>query len=94
MLRRDSFFSGFVAGLICTVIFYVIFMELNSIFKARLTDWDGVTDKFIAISAVCTNLFPFLIFNSADKAQSMKGVIAATLVLSAVAIVIYRNEFF
>lgn len=94
MLRQDNFFSGFVAGLICTVVFYIIFLELNNIFRTRLDNWEGVSNKFIAISAVCTTLFPFLIFNAADKAQSMKGVIAATLVLSATAIIVYRNEFF
>ncbi len=96
MLRQDNFAAGFLAGLVCSVIFYVIFNEVNNILVGTLFDEDspGFSEQFIAIIAVCTNLIPFLIFNAADKAQSMKGVIGATILLAAVAIIYYHDRFF
>lgn len=95
MLRQDNFLVGFGAGILCTAIFYFIFMEVNLVLiRTVMSGTAGFSDQFIAIAAVCTNLFPFLLFNAADKAQSMRGIIGATLVLAAVVIVIYRNQFF
>ncbi len=95
MLRQDNVFVGFFAGIACAAIFYIVFLEVNSILQRTLLEGTaGFSDQFIAIAAVCTTLFPFLMFNAADKARSMRGIIAATLVLAAVVIIFYRNEFF
>lgn len=95
MLRQDNFAAGFLAGLVCSVIFYVIFNEINNILTEHVfPNGKGFSEQFVAIVAVCTNLLPFLIFNAADKAKSMKGVIGATIMLAAVAIIFYHDRFF
>lgn len=95
MLRQDNFVAGFLAGLVCSVIFYVIFNEVNNILTEHVfPNGKGFSEQFIAIVAVCTNLIPFLIFNAADKANSMKGVIGATIMLAGVAIIFYHDRFF
>lgn len=95
MLRQDNFAAGFLAGLVCSVIFYVIFNETNVILIEHVfPNGTGFSEQFIAIVAVCSNLLPFLIFNAADKANSMKGVIGATIFLAAIAIVFYHDRFF
>ncbi|CAN5182778.1 hypothetical protein BH09BAC1_BH09BAC1_27530 [soil metagenome] len=95
MLRQDNFIVGFVAGVICTIVFYFVFVELNNVLMGTLLpEGNGFSPQFIAIMAVCTNLFPFLMFNAANKARSMQGIIGATIALAAVVIVIYRAEFF
>jgi Na+(H+)/acetate symporter ActP len=95
MLRQDNFAAGFLAGLVCSVIFYVIFNEINVLLIEHVfPSGQGFSEQFVAIVAVCTNLLPFLIFNAADKAKSMKGVIGATIMLAAVAIIFYHDRFF
>lgn len=95
MLRQDKFIVGFVVGVVCTAIFYIVFMEVNELLMGTvLPAGKGFSDQFIAIVAVCTNLLPFLMFNAGNKARAMQGVIGATMALAAVVIIIYRNEFF
>lgn len=94
MLTKDNFLTGVIMGLVFPAIFYFIFLEANELLKGTLLpEEQGFSDQFIAILAVCMNLFPFFGYNYAKKGNAMRGILGTTIALAFIVIIVYHDEF-
>lgn len=94
MLKKDNLFVGIVTGIVFPAIFYFLLKEINSLLQGSLLpDGEGLSDRLIAIIALCSNLLPFLAYNYSRKAKSMRGILGATIALAFVIIIVYYDTF-
>ena len=95
MIKKDSFFIGFISALIVpfigVYIFYLIFfhyMEFNYFIKHIIS-----SEKWVSVLSlgVILNLALFYFFYKREWDQSLKGVLAATFIYAFV--VVYFKAF-
>lgn len=95
MFRKDNFVIGAITGVIFSGIMYLVFSLVNEqLMGVVLPAEQGLSDQFIAILAVCSNILPFLMYNAANKYYSMRGILGATMVMAGIIIFYYRRQFF
>ena len=94
MLKKDNLLVGIITGIIFPAIFFFLLQEVNSLLERSIfSENGGLSDRLIAIIALCSNLLPFLAYNHSQKANSMRGILGATIILAFVLIAVYYDTF-
>ena len=94
MIKRNTILFGIVQGFLFPVLFFFIFNEVNNLLiEYYFGRPPGLSQRFIAILAIASNLIPIFISNHSRSAKTMRGIMSSTLVLTAIVVVYYWDEF-
>ncbi len=94
MIKKNTILLGVVLGLLFPALSYVILNEVNLLLIAHYFGRPpGLSQRFIAILAIASNLAPIFIANRSASAKTMRGVMSATLILTAIVVVYFWDEF-
>ena len=93
MIKKDSIIIGMLQGILFPVMFYFIFNEVNELLIEHYFGRPpGVSQRFIFILSIGSNLIPILVANNLKNARTMRGIMNSTLILTAAVIVIFSKE--
>jgi len=94
MIKKNTILFGVIQGLIFPALFFLIFKELNNLLiEYYFGRPPGLSNRFLAILAIGSNLIPILIANRSKSTLTMRGIMSATLVLTAIVVVYFWDEF-
>ena len=95
MMRRNTIWFGVIQGLGFPIIFFFILIEVNNLLIQHYFGRPpGLSVRFIAILSIGSNLIPVLVANRNGYAKTMRGIMTGTLLLTAVVIAVYWQDFF
>jgi len=92
--KYDSVLFGLGVGLVVPFIGLAILMIINETFASSGGAFDGFSDKFTRLLAICLNLIPFSVFNKKRMIPSMRGVFIPTLIYAMIWFFIYSAQIF
>ncbi|HXH19621.1 MAG TPA: hypothetical protein VNJ07_11125 [Chitinophagales bacterium] len=93
-MKRNAILFGVIQGLVFPVIFFFIINEANNLLIEHYFGRPpGLSKRFIAILAIAANLIPISIANHSAATRTMRGIMSSTLVLTAIVVVYYWEEF-
>ncbi|GIV33375.1 MAG: hypothetical protein KatS3mg031_0910 [Chitinophagales bacterium] len=94
MFKRNTVFFGILQGFLFPVLFFFILQEINQILiRYYFGRPPGLSLKFLSILSIASNLIPLLIANQSRNTRAMRGVMTATLLLTAAVIAYFWREF-
>jgi hypothetical protein len=93
MFRRNTLIFGVIQGLVFPALFFFVLKALNDWVLKDYMGSDGITEKFIAILSIGANLIPITLANRNRETLTMRGIMTSTLILTAVVVVYYWDQF-
>ncbi len=94
MFKKNSIVFGVLQGIGFPLLFFFILKEVNLLLiEYYFGRPPGLSDKFISILAIAANLIPLLVANRNKNTMAMRGIMTATLILTAVVIAYFWRDF-
>ena len=94
MFKKNTILFGVIQGLVFPVIFFIIFYEANELLvKYYFGRPPGLSLRFISILAIGANLIPILVANRSKSEKTMRGIMSATLIITAAVVAYFWKEF-
>ena len=94
MFRRNTLIVGIIQGVVFPALAFLLLFELNQLLIEHYFGRPpGLSERFLAIIAIASNLIPLTLANKNRSAQTMRGIMSSTLVLTAVVVVYYWQDF-
>ena len=94
MFKRNTLVLGIIQGIVFPALFFFLFMELNQLLiKYYFGRPPGLSERFMAILSIGANLIPITLANKNGNTMTMRGIMTSTLVLTAIVVVYYWQDF-
>ncbi len=94
MFKRNTIIVGIVQGLVFPALAFLLLFELNQLLiEYYFGRPPGLSDRFLAIIAIAANLIPLTLANKSQSPNTMRGIMSSTLVLTAIVVVYYWQDF-
>lgn len=94
MIKKNTILFGVIQGLVFPVLFFFILREVNLLLiEYYFGRPPGLSQQFTAILAIASNLIPLLIANRSRATMTMRGIMSSTLVLTAIVVAYFWEEF-
>lgn len=94
MFRRNTVVLGIIQGIVFPALFFFLFTELNELLiKFYFGRPPGLSQRFIAILSIGANLIPITLANRNQNTMTMRGVMSSTLILTAIVVVYFWQDF-
>ncbi len=94
MTKRNTLLFGVLQGLVFPLLFFFILKEVNVLLIEHYFGRPpGLSDRFIAILSIGSNLIPVTIANRSGYAKTMRGIMTSTLIITAVVVVYFWADF-
>lgn len=92
-MNRNTALFGLIMGLAYSFLVYNALHWLNDwLFTTVFPGKQGLSDKFIAIISVVSNVFPIGILNKQFRYETAKGMMMTTMILVFVVLYFFRAE--
>lgn len=94
MIKRNTILFGVIQGIIFSLLFFLIFNEVNNLLiEYYFGRPPGLSQRFLAILAIASNLIPIFIANRSASTKTMRGIMSATLIMTAIVVAYYWEEW-
>lgn len=94
MFKRNTLLAGIIQGIVFPALFFFLLLELNQLLIEHYFGRPpGLSERFLAILAIASNLIPLTLANRSQSAKTMRGIMTSTLVLTAFVVVYYWQDF-
>jgi hypothetical protein len=93
MLRRDTFITGFITGLLFPCFFFVILYEANDLWFKSMLNGKGLHMSFIGVISVFMNIIPFNGYSRLRKGSAMRGMLTITFIYAFILLAMFIKDW-
>lgn len=94
MFKRNTLLVGIIQGIVFPALFFLILNEVNQLLiEYYFGRPPGLSDRFLAILSIASNLIPIALANRNQSTMTMRGIMSSTLVLTAIVVVYFWQDF-
>jgi len=94
MIKKNTILLGVIQGLLFPILFFFVLNEVNqALIKYYFGRPPGLSQRFLSILSIASNLIPIYIANRSASTKTMRGVMSATLVITAIVVAYFWVEF-
>ncbi len=91
MRPNDTWWMGVLMGIAFPAATWFLLTEFTEYLIS--TGKTGLSEHFIALLSVASNLLPFFWFQNVRTDYALRGLVITTMLIAGVVIVIYWNDF-
>ncbi len=94
MFKRNTLLVGIIQGIVFPALFFLVLKEVNQLLIEHYFGRPpGLSDRFLAILSIASNLIPISLANKNQSTMTMRGIMTSTLVLTAIVVVYFWQDF-